>query len=240
MTTVETDLDKAPVINCLDHGYVRLIDCMGDELRIVNAAKASYQKESKQYGGNEARLLNFLLREGHWSPFRHALVSYEVKAPLMVARQWWKYVVGSDHTMDTAWSEASRRYITMENDYYTPMMHQWRSTPENKRQGSGDVLPTFEGSMLSDALKRHQQEGERLYQWAINEMNVAPEEARLFIPSYGMYVVWRWTASMQAILHFLYQRLAEDAQAEINVYAQAVSDLTQPLFPTLFEAVLNV
>lgn len=117
-------------INVLDRGYVRLVDHMGSDLSVVNSARVSYAKQSKELSPNDTKLIQFLAREGHTSPFRHATVQLEFYAPLMVARQHWKYVVGSDHTMD-AWNEASRRYITIDVENYVPQPLQWRSKPEH-------------------------------------------------------------------------------------------------------------
>ena len=93
------------IITVLRDGYVKLVDKMGSDLSVVNAARASFAKESKDFSTQDARLLNYLARENHMSPFRHAFMTFEIKAPLMVARQHWKYVVGSDHTMDS-WNES--------------------------------------------------------------------------------------------------------------------------------------
>ena len=88
-------------IQVLDKGYVRLVDTMGSDLSVVNAARASFAKESLELDQKDVHLIDFLIRENHMSPFRHAFATFEFKAPLMVARQHWKYVVGSDHTMDS-------------------------------------------------------------------------------------------------------------------------------------------
>lgn len=106
---------------------------MGTDLSVVNAARASFAKESEELSSKDARLIDFLIRENHMSPFRHAFMTFEIKAPLMVARQHWKYVVGSDHTMDS-WNESSRRYITMEPEFYIPEANQWRMAPEDKNR----------------------------------------------------------------------------------------------------------
>src|SRR5690606_21252109 len=106
-------------IGVLDKGYVRLVDVMGSDLSVANAARVSFARESTEFDDRDERLIRFLAREGHTSPFRHAMVTFEVKAPLMVARQWWKYVVGSDHTMD-GWNEVSRRYVDTEPEFYMP------------------------------------------------------------------------------------------------------------------------
>src|SRR5690242_11461812 len=112
-------------LNVLDHGYVRLVDVMGTDLSVVNAARASFAKESKEFSQSDARLVSFLAKNGHMSPFRHAFATFEIKAPFMVVRQHWKYVVGSDHTMD-AWNESSRRYVTEDVEFYIPRPDEWR------------------------------------------------------------------------------------------------------------------
>lgn len=163
------------------------------------------------------------------SPFRHAMATFEFKAPLMVARQHWKYVVGSDHAMDS-WNESSRRYVTIEPEFYTPTLDQWRLAPDNKKQGSGGPVGPWIGSVLTDELNRYIEQGEALYKMAMDN-DVAAEQARLFLPAYGMYVVYRWTCSLQSIALFLNQRLEEAAQVEIREYARAVLELIRPIFP---------
>lgn len=225
-------------IDVLDHGYVRLLNHMGTDLDPVNDAKVSFDKSSLSFEEKEARLLAFLVREEHTSVFRHSVLKFEVYAPLMVARQWFKYAVASSHLEDQfGWNESSRRYITEEPTFYIPAKDEWRSAPENKKQGSGASVHWEIGEYTSDILQMYINQGIRLYNRAI-EQGIAPEQARLFLPAYGMYVRWRWTASLGAILHFLNQRLADDAQVEIQLYAQAVRDLTAHAFPASVEALL--
>jgi thymidylate synthase (FAD) len=217
------------MINVLDKGYVRLVNVMGSDLSVANSARVSYDKESTELSEKDARLIRFLAREGHTSPFRHATLQFEMYAPLMVARQHWKYVVGSDHTMD-AWNESSRRYITEEPTFYIPGPYEWRSAPENSKQGSGEAIGVHDGRILSYELMKYIEEGERLYKEAM-EYGVCAEQARLFLPAYGMYVRYYWTASLQSVAHFLQQRLAHDSQVEIQEYAKAVKTLAEPHFP---------
>jgi len=218
------------LIKVLDKGYVKLVDCMGSDLSIVNAARASYAKSVEEMTPKDARLISFLARDGHMSPFRHAFITLEFYAPLMVARQHWKYVVGSDHTMDS-WNESSRRYVTIEPEFYVPDSNGgWRSAPENSKQGSGGPLGPWESLLLNQALVEYVEKGENLYNWAM-ELGVAPEQARLFLPAYGLYVAYRWSCSLQSVALFLSQRLAHDAQQEITEYASAVYRLVQPRFP---------
>jgi len=217
------------MINVLDKGYVRLTNVMGSDLSVVNSARVSYDKESQELTDKDERLIKFLAREGHTSPFRHATLQFEVYAPLMVARQHWKYIVGSDHTMD-AWNESSRRYVTEDPTFYIPQADEWRSAPENSKQGSGETLPTKHGEIATQDLLDYVAFGERLYERAMNS-GVCAEQARLFLPAYGMYVRYYWTASLASVAHFLNQRLAHDSQVEIQEYAKAVYELVQPKFP---------
>jgi thymidylate synthase (FAD) len=217
------------IINVLDKGYVRLVNVMGSDLSVANSARVSYDKESTELSEKDARLIRFLAREGHTSPFRHATLQFEMYAPLMVARQHWKYVVGSDHTMD-AWNESSRRYITEEPTFYIPQANEWRSTPENSKQGSGEVIHENIGSIATENLMKYIEEGEKLYEAAMF-YGICAEQARLFLPAYGMYVRYYWTASLQSVAHFLQQRLAHDSQVEIQEYAKAVKALAEPHFP---------
>ncbi|MCY9052481.1 FAD-dependent thymidylate synthase [Bacillus spizizenii] len=216
-------------INVLDNGYVRLTNVMGSDLSVVNSARVSYDKESTELNEKDIRLIKFLAREGHTSPFRHATLQFEVYAPLMVARQHWKYIVGADHTMD-AWNESSRRYITEEPTFYIPKPDEWRSAPENSKQGSGAPTDERTGHYLWADLLEYVEEGERLYNEAL-EVGVCAEQARLFLPAYGMYVRYYWTASLQSVAHFLNQRLGHDSQVEIQEYAKAVYVLAKPKFP---------
>lgn len=227
-------------IDVLDKGYVRLVDTLGDDLSVANAARVSYDKESKlREDGSlsivDQRLIDFLWREGHTSPFRHAAMTFEVYAPLMVARQWWKYAVSSTHLDDqNGWNESSRRYITENEEFYIPEADAWRSKPENSKQGSGEPIMEGQGKYFTMALQNYVNDGQELYQRAMDQ-GIAPELARLFLPAYGMYVRWRWTVSLQGALTFLSQRLPHDAQVEIQEYAHAVKELIKKSFPFTYE-----
>lgn len=208
---------------------------MGSDLTVVNAARVSYAKESAELTERDVRLIRFLAREGHTSPFRHAIAQFEIYAPLMVARQWWKYVVGSAHMEGTgdsldAWNESSRRYITEEPTFYLVQADEWRSTPENSKQGSGDPVNGGIGAEATARLMDAIEAGQRDYEWALAN-GICAEQARLFLPAYGMYVRWYWTASLQSVCHFLAQRLEHDAQAEIQAYAKAILTLIETRFP---------
>jgi thymidylate synthase (FAD) len=226
-------------INVLDEGYVRLVDTLGNDLSVVNAARVSYDKESYEFEPRDEKLLSFLVREGHTSPFRHAALTFEVYAPLFVARQWWKYAVSSTHVDDqNGWNESSRRYITEEEQFYVPLHDQWRSKPENSKQGSGEPVSESLGMVYTNKLINLIAQGTEWYHEAMDD-GIAPELARLFLPAYGMYVRWRWTVSLQGVMTFLNQRLEHDAQWEIQEYAKAVKLLSQDVFPQTLKALSN-
>jgi thymidylate synthase (FAD) len=227
-------------IDVLDEGYVRLVDTLGNDLSVVNAARVSYDKESGDFEPRDAKLIQFLIREGHTSPLRHAAMTFEVYAPLFVARQWWKYAVSSTHVDDqNGWNESSRRYITEEEQFYVPLPDEWRSKPENSKQGSGLPVEEEIGNEMFAELIKTIHDGVAKYHKAM-DAGVAPELARLFLPAYGMYVRWRWTTSLQGVMTFLDQRLEHDAQWEIQKYAQAVEQLSLGAFPEVFKAAKEI
>jgi thymidylate synthase (FAD) len=224
-------------IDVLDKGYVRLVDVMGTDLSVVNAARVSYDKESAAFDEKDEKLLAFLLRNHHTSPLRHAALTYEVYMPLIVARQWWKHVVASTYVDDQAgWNESSRRYVTENEEFYIPKADEWRGKPANSKQGSGDNIPTVMGEQWTELLETHVDQGLSLYEEALDN-GLAPEQARLFLPAYGLYVRARWTVSLAAVVHFLEQRLDSHAQYEIQQYAKAVDSLARGAFPYTFKAI---
>lgn len=226
-------------IQVLDKGYVILHAVLGDDLTAVNAARVSYNEQSLEMNSKDQRLLKYLADHDHTSPFRHSILQFEVYAPLMVARQWWKYIVGSDHRDPfTAWNESSRRYVKEDVEFYIPTSSSWREAPKNSKQGSGDFVADEIGQQLTQELVAIIENGEKMYQKALI-MGIAPEQARLFLPAYGLYVRWYWTGSLQSVAHFLKQRTAKDAQKEIQDYAKAVFTLAKTKFPLSLEYLLG-
>lgn len=216
---------------------------MGADIDVANAARVSYDKVSKTEGNElsarDRNLINFLWNEEHTSPFRHAVLSFEIYAPLMVARQHWKYAVASTFVDDqNGWNESSRRYITEEPTFYVPTADEWRSAPENSKQGSGEPINYGLGVEMSMLLLNHIEASEVRYQHALNA-GVAPEMARLFLPAYGMYVRYRWTTSLHGVMHFLSQRLEHDSQREIQEYAKAILAVSRPYFPHSIGLITN-
>lgn len=234
------------MINVLDKGYVRLNDFMGSDLTPVNSAKVSYNKASKEFGQPEEKLMNFLAREDHTSPFRHGMLQFECYAPLMVARQWWKYIIGSGHAEEnhsqdpfTAWNESSRRYITEEPEFYVVQPDEWRQAPENSKQGSGAIVDLELGQIATERLIKHYARSIEEYEEAMNH-GICAEQARLFLPAYGLYVRWYWTASIQGVAHLINQRTAKDAQKEFQLFALAVQELSKEKFPNAITKMTEV
>lgn len=231
-------------IDVLDHGYVRLVDHMGTDASIVNSARVSFNKEctSNEDGSlaeRDQRLMAYLVRNNELSVFRQATVQFEIYMPLMVARQYWKYVVGSAHIDDgVCMNETSRRYVTEEPTFYIPELTEWRGTPENSKQGSSEPIDPRIGFVTTEALENYIQQGIQHYEYWM-KMGVCAEQARLFLPAYGMYVRVRTTMSLAALIHLLKERLEHGAQKEFQLYAQALRDLTEPLFPVTFKTIFG-
>lgn len=223
-------------IPVLDNGYVRLVSNLGSDIDIVNAARVSFDKEVDVLEQKDIDLINFLIREKHDSTLRHCVLSFEVYAPLMVARQWYKHAVASTHLDDQlGWNESSRRYVTENEQFYIPGIQEWRSVPENRKQGSGEPLNDSLGEKYTERMEKLVSEAHSLYKEALSD-GVAPEQARLLLPAYAMYVRWRWTVSLNAVLHFLSLRLGHGAQYEIVEYANAINDIVVNYYPIAAKA----
>jgi len=223
-------------INFLDKSYVRLQAVTGNDLSVVNSARVSYDKKVDVLTERDVRLIRFLAKHKHTSPFRHAFLTFEVYVPLFVARQHWKHIIGSgfeETNQDpfVAWNESSRRYVTETPEFYIP--DEWRYAPENSKQGSGGVVPNGYGELgeeVTQRLEEYIEEGVRLYERSM-ELGIAPEQARLFLPAYGLQIRYYWSASLQGVIHFLSLRLGHEAQVEIQLLAKAVLELTREHFP---------
>jgi len=218
-------------IPVLDHGYVRLVNNMGSDLDVVNSARVSFDKEVSSLEDKDTNLINFLVKHKHDACFRHCAMTFEIYAPLMVARQWYKHSVGSTHLDDQlGWNESSRRYVTENEVFYIPSVGQWRSAPESLKQGSGEAVNSEVGAKCLQRLRASVSRGIHDYEEALKD-GVAPEQARLLLPAYAMYVRWRWTASLNALLHFCSLRLGHGAQSEIIEYAQVINEFVKQEYP---------
>lgn len=233
--------NQIPTLDVLDKGYVRLTDFMGSDASIVNAARVSFDKEcTPNEDGSlkerDVKLIKYLINNNERSVLRHATLQFEMYMPLFICRQYWKYIVAVANINDgVCMNESSRRYITEVPTFHIPEADQWRTAPDNKKQGSGVVADDRLGAIATQQLMEHVDKGVKLYEYW-NSVGFAPEQTRLFLTSYGMYVRIRSTMSLAALVHLLEERLDGHAQSEFQVYARAMRDLTKPLFPSTFEA----
>lgn len=241
MADINGKFEFTPTVGFLGNSYVRLEAITGTDLSTVNSARVSYDKKVHEFTDRDRRLIRYLAKHGHTSPFRHAFATFEVYVPLFVARQHWKHIVGSgfeERNQDpfVAWNESSRRYVSETPEFYIP--DEWRSAPENSKQGSGEAIDKDLDLEMTMKLIQVQTEGVHLYEEAI-EQGIAPELARLFLPAYGMQIRYYWSASLQGIAHFLNLRLGHDAQVEIQLLAKAVLQLIEEHFPVSIEELIK-
>jgi thymidylate synthase (FAD) len=214
-------------VEVLDKGWVELQALMGDDLAIVNAARVSFLGESKGYE-QDKRLLFYLMRHRHTSPFEMVEFKFRVRAPLVT---WWQWV--RHRTM--SFNAQSGRYTPFkEQDFYIPA--EWRLQAADNKQASEGVLEGPAGEMLTHELVEHYAQGYQLYEEALAH-GVAREMARLFLPGFSVYYTWIVKVDAHNLMHFLRLRMAPDAQYEIRVYAQAIYEhFFKPALPWTAEA----
>ena len=213
----------------LDEGFVEVIDHLGNDLTVSNSARVSFGKRKKKYDKSDERLVRYLAKHKHFSPFRHLMVQFHIKSPEFVMRQWYKHVIGiettsSSSTKDHAWNEISGRYVPVE-EYYIPK--NWREQSEDSKQASvGSVEKQEEATGVYAAAL---QDGKYYYEKLL-ELGVAKEQARIVLPL-SQYTEVYWTASFQAIVNFIELRDEPTAQWEIREYAIAMKKLLFVIYP---------
>lgn len=203
---------------------VELIDSMGSDLSVVNAARVSFHKESTELTEKDEKLLGYLARHNHWSPFGHAFISFRIKAPIFVARQLVKHQVG------LCWNEVSRRYVDDEPEFWLPQYGEWRGKPVNAKQGSSGFLEEEQPNILISLFTKSVVEKSLD---AYNELliaGVAPEQARMILPQNTM-TEWIWSGSLAAFARVCKLRLDSHAQAETREIAEQI----QALIPGQFK-----
>ena len=211
----------------VNDGFVELVDHMGDDLAIVNAARVSYAGSSDKWTDRDDKLLKYLWEHDHTSPFRHGYVKFRIKAPIFVLRQWMKHQVGC------AWNEQSARYTEIKESFFYPDYFRLQDT-KNKQGSFGRLDDDREDEALTLLAQGYQV---AYYNYLrLLDMGVCREQARVILPV-GTYSECIWSASIQAIMHFLNLRLDSHAQFEIQEFAKAVYDITKPLFPKTMELV---
>lgn len=225
---------------------VTLIDSMGSDLSAVNAARVSFAKESNwvqdwedpkpELHEKDVKLIGYLAKHGHWTPFAHAFLSFRIKAPIFVARQLVKHQVG------LAWNEESRRYIDSEPEFWMPSAEGWRGKPVNAKQGS-------DGSIHINTLLYSWDENYDFWPADVTEFcldyynfllikGVAPEQARMVLPLNTM-TEWIWSGSLMAFARVCKLRLDAHAQAETREIAASIDKLIPAAFTHSWKALLT-
>lgn len=214
-------------IPVLDKGFVRLVDYMGGDQRIVQAARVSYGSGTKSYRADRG-LIHYLLKNEHTSPFEQVVLTFHCKMPIFVARQWVRH-------RTARLNEISGRYSIMKDEFYLPEPGQVRFQSEsNKQARSDDALPLDDAMLLIQTMEREQRELYANYESVI-EKGVARELARANLPL-SLYTEWYWQIDLHNLFHFLRLRLDEHAQYEIRVYGEALARCARAVAPLAWEA----
>jgi len=217
---------------------------VGSDITVVNAARVSFGKKSRYYYGDEAeiaadfdreweyptfmlnedvKLINYLAKHNHKSPFNHCFITFHVKAPIFVARQLQKHEY-------MPWNEISRRYVDSEPEFYQPDV--WRGRSEDKKQGSDGVVDVSYKSI--SALAKHEMWCMKTYKQLLED-GIAPEQARMALPQ-SMMTEWYWSGSLFAFAKMCSLRLKPDAQYETRLVAEQIEDKMTELFPESWTA----
>ncbi len=220
-------------IPVLDKGFIKVYDdgVLGTDKTIVNAARVSFGKRVEKFEGKDSKLLHYLVKHKHTSPFRHAYVQFHIKWPEFVARQAYKHNIGAAWTSgeafpDTAWNEISGRYTELQ-EFHEPEI--FRSQSKDNKQGSAKDLTSLTNVVAKDrVINMHIQAMEHYH--VLLALGVAKEQARMVLPV-SFYTECYWTASFQAIINFITLRNKPEAQKEIRVYAEAMEGIMLDLFP---------
>lgn len=201
---------------------VELIDVMGSDLTVVNAARVSFNKESTEFKDNDVKLIKYLASHNHFTPFTHCTITLREKVPIFVARQRFK------HTVGFSYNEVSRRYVDDDPEFFLPK--EWRGRADNKKQGSSNKRIAVNPVMLRDyhtaCLKQYK---------ILLGLGVAPEQARMVLPQ-SMYTEYYTTGSLAAFARAFKLRSHGDAQAEIRELADGWNSIIADLFPHSWEA----
>jgi thymidylate synthase (FAD) len=218
----------------LDHGFVRVIDYMGDDAAIVQAARVSYGKGTKQVS-DDSGLINYLMRHWHSTPFEMCEIKYHVKLPIFVARQWIRHRTANVN-------EYSARYSILDKEFYVPSPEHLAAQAASNRQGRGDILQGEEAAKVMDLLRDDADRCHRNYSWMLNEneedpsrQGLARELARINL-TLGTYTQWYWKTDLHNLMHFLRLRADAHAQYEIRIYAEVMLDTLKRWVPATYAA----
>jgi thymidylate synthase (FAD) len=221
----EALLDKE--IKVLDHGFIRLVDYMGGDSRIVQSARVSYGKGTKSVREDEA-LIDYLMSHQHTSPFEQVVLTFHCKMPIFVARQWVRHRAARIN-------EISGRYSVMDDEFYTPDESNIQYQSKDNRQGRDpEEVPAELHEKVLKMLTIGQQMAYADYQ-ALIEAGIARELARINLPL-SLYTQWYWQIDLHNLFHFLQLRMDEHAQWEIRQYADAIAEVTRAVAPLAYKA----
>lgn len=228
-------------LQVLDHGFVRVVDYMGDDEAIVQAARVSYGRGTKQVS-NDAGLINYLMRHRHTTPFEMCEIKFHIKLPIFVARQWIRHRTANVN-------EYSARYSVLDREFYIPAYENLAAQSAANRQGREDVL---EGDEAEEVLKTLKDDANRAYKHYIAMLNedeegntINPERkglsrelARMNLPL-NVYTQWYWKIDLHNLLHFVSLRADPHAQYEIRAYADVILDVIKRWVPVTYDAFQN-
>lgn len=207
---------------------VELVDNMGSDLTVVNAARVSFGKHKETFDDSDSRLIKYLAKHQHWTPMAHPQICLRMKAPVFVRTQCFK------HKQGFVENEVSRRYVDDAPLFFVPDV--WRSRPTNgAKQGSAGKVE--DQSWIEYDYSKLIEHITDLYHDMVRA-GVAPEQARMILPQ-SMYTEWYWTGSLAAYARFYKQRTDPHAQVEIQELAKMVGEIIQPLYPVSWEALVN-
>jgi thymidylate synthase (FAD) len=222
----------------LDHGFVRVVDYMGDDAAVVQAARVSYGKGTKRVSEDRG-LIQYLMRHRHTTPFEMCEIKYHVKLPIFVARQWIRHRTANVN-------EYSARYSILDNEFYIPAPDQLAAQSKSNRQGRGEVLTGKEAARVLALLREDAERAYRGYVEMLNESDsgavidperqgLARELARMNL-SLNFYTQWYWKTDLHNLLNFLSLRADAHAQYEIRAYAEVMIDTVERWVPLTAEA----
>jgi len=209
---------------------VELVDYMGSDLTVVNAARVSFGKRKTLFEDGDEKLINYLAKHNHWSPFGHCSAQFHIKAPVFVARQLVKHQIG------LTWNEISRRYVDNEPEFFEPNV--WRGVADNKKQGSSDE--SIDINPRNDMVNDYQHALNRA-KWTYEELlrkGVCPEQARMVLPQ-SMITEWYWSGTLYAFARVCNLRCKPDAQQETREIANMIDKECGKLFPISWSALIG-
>lgn len=214
-------------IACLDKGFVRLVDVMGDDAAIVQAARVSYGSGTKKVHEDRG-LIRYLLRHLHTTPFEMVEFKFHIKLPIFVARQWIRHRTANVN-------EYSGRYSEMKDEFYVPALDQVRAQSSSNKQGRADeAFPMEQAKAIAESMSATQDRLYAEYQDLL-EKDLAREIARINLPV-SNYTEWYWKIDLHNLFHFLKLRIDPHAQYEIRVFAQAMAAIVKEAVPIAYEA----